>query len=88
MKKIILIAIVTTIASFASAQQPYKLWSEFQGDTMSYMYYNFKDNGQRYVGQPLSVLLTDYELPLGTVLISTNAKGNEFFQDGYINNAN
>lgn len=74
MKRILLIitALVFSL-SVLSAQQPYRAWSTFGSDTMSYLKTNFVDNKSRYVGKKLEVLLRDYEFPLiNTPIVGTS----------------
>lgn len=56
---------VLTCCGPARAQQAYRRLSTFQGDTIAYLRYNFDQNKQRYIGQPLLKLLEDYEVGYG-----------------------
>ncbi len=64
MKKLMFLALLLIVAFAAQAQQDYRPWKDFEGDTLRYLKANFEDNKNRYIGQPFERVINDYELPL------------------------
>lgn len=56
-------SLVNSTAS-SNRQAFYKPFSEFKGDTMQYLNYNFVEHKDHYIGKPFSVLYNDLEFPV------------------------
>ena len=56
-------SLVNSTAS-SNRQAFYKPFSEFKGDTMQYLNYNFVDHKDQYIGKTFSVLYHNLEIPV------------------------
>ena len=59
----------------AYCQKPYTKLSYFAGDTLQYQKVNIVDNKARYIGQPLKLLLDDYELSINRIQYNPSETG-------------
>jgi hypothetical protein len=73
MKKTIILTLFLALAFTAQAQQDYRPWKDFDGDTLRYLKANFEENSSRYVGQPFERVINAYELPLRDVNLGGEA---------------
>lgn len=53
---------VFTVETYAHAE--YKSLESFNNDTLKYIRYNFEENKERYMGQPFSKFIKEFELTL------------------------
>ena len=53
---------VLTVETYAQAE--YKSLKSFNNDTLKYIRYNFEENKERYMGQPFSKFIKEFELTL------------------------
>ena len=53
---------VFTVETYAQAE--YKSLESFNNDTLKYIRYNFEENKERYMGQPFSKFIKEFELTL------------------------
>lgn len=60
MKKL-LILLIPVLFSFSAEAQEHRDLEEFKGDPIAYIKYNFVENQDRYIGQPLKKLVMDYD---------------------------
>ena len=62
--------VLVLVSGSVQAQKEYKPLSSFNGDTIEFLRYNFRENKNRYIGQKFEKLLKDYEkeLPIKTCL--------------------
>lgn len=63
-----LLLIVGLAAINAQNELPYKPFSEFQGDTLRYLEYNYTTRAEQYVGKTVGVVLEECELPITQVV--------------------
>ncbi|MDR2064562.1 MAG: hypothetical protein LBP85_02460 [Prevotellaceae bacterium] len=64
MKKIILTVILAFAVFNAKAQLPYKQLSQFNGDTVAYLEYNFVTHKSAFIGNTVEMVIEWLEIPI------------------------
>lgn len=71
----------------------YKPFTEFKGDTLQYLNYNFVEHKDQYIGKPFSVFYHDLEIPVKSATAGPDANNGfvssgidlSFYDDGTTN---